>query len=177
MKKSLILLCLGLGLSWGGESAQSASPVQIKQIFVDTAENSSVKGDAIVIQFNQAMNRSNWVDNRISHTAQNTPKAPAGYTQPANSQSARNAARNYTVKITPRSGSRTAAYTGTWANLGGSAFYDPQDSSLVILVPPSVRSQLFTPGDWVEVTAASSLTNAEGLVIDSARIQHSAPAS
>ena len=100
MKKSLILLCLGLALSWGGESAQLASPVQIKQIFVDTAENSSVKGDAIVIQFNQAMNRSNWVDNRISHTAQNTPKAPAGYTQPANSQSARNAARNYTVKIT-----------------------------------------------------------------------------
>jgi hypothetical protein len=160
MKKTL-LACLVLATTaWSWQPAQSASPVQLKQIFVDTAENSSVRGDAITIVFNQAMNRANWVDNRISHSAQTTPKAPAGYTQPASSQSA-----------------RTAAYTGTWANLGGSAIYDAQDSSMVLLVPASLRSQLFTPGDSIEITAANTLTTAEGLLIDSTHLHQSSQAS
>ncbi|PIQ25467.1 hypothetical protein COW36_20700 [bacterium (Candidatus Blackallbacteria) CG17_big_fil_post_rev_8_21_14_2_50_48_46] len=166
------LLCLVSTLP-----AQSVSPLQLKQIFVATAENSFVKGDTITLQFNQPMNRANWVDGRISHSAQTTPKAPAGYSEPAGSQSAVNAARNYTVKITPGPGSKTHAYTGTWASLGGTALYEPQDSSIVYLLPPNPRTQVFAPGDQVELIAVNTLTSPDGTVIDPSKLQHKAPAS
>lgn len=158
---SLALLLILPGLALAVEAPR------LTVIFAETHENQSNYGNAIKLFFDQPMNRPNWTDPRITSSI-TIPSAPAGY---ENNNSARNAAKNYRVIITPAPGSTTQAFTGTWYQAGGKAIYDPQDPELstVILLPPSKTSPLFQPGDKVRVEVISPITNPLGVPLN---IQH-----
>jgi len=178
MHKYLLVLTLTLGLGLAAQAQQAQGP-KLEKIFVSTAENSGIHGDAILLIFDQPMTRVNWVDGRISHSPMKTPKAPAGYANQNNGQSARNAARNYIVKILPGPGSDTPPFEGTWADLGGTAIFEAHDSEgkMVLLLPPNSRSKLFVPGDSVEVTVSSSVTDPQGRGLNTAAAKRQSKAS
>lgn len=167
-RKIFLSACFCLGLITFQPAA--AAP-EMAKVFIETHENNGYYGDAIRVVFSTVMALQSHNDSRISYQeGVNTPKAPAGYSDQGGA-SAINAARNYTVTITPEQGSNTTPYTGTWADLGGRALFDPHDphKRTILLLPPQPNATLFRPGDTVEVTLAPTIQDAAGQPLNPAQ--------
>lgn len=181
MRKFLLISgCLFLSLTTlTPVPSLAANTPEIAKVFIETHENNGYYGDAIRIVFSKPMALQSQTDPRISHQAGvNTPQAPAGYSENGGA-SAKNAARNYIITITPEQGSNTSPYTGTWADLGGIAVYDTYDpqKTTVLLLPPSTTTNLFQPGDIVEVSLALTVQDSEGVTLNSEKSKYTSRSS
>lgn len=171
MKKLTFLLLTLLALTMTAEAANPRA--ELKSIFAQTKENQGINGDAIIIVYTKKM----LIESQphplaggmedINNVPGSEKKAPAEYPHHRGNANGRNAAKNYWIKITPGSGSRTQPYQGTWADLGGTAVYMSADpyKTMVILKPPGLQSNLFAPGDQIEVTIATTVVDPQGETI------------
>lgn len=156
-------------------NAQADNSLAVEKIIINTDENDSFYGDSVRVIFNKPINRANWADFRITALT-SLPKAPAGYTT---NHSAKSAAKNYSIEILVEEGSTTRPFIGTWADLGGSAIFDKYDpkKKTVILIPPSKKSNFFSPGDKVKVTVASTLVDPENNKMNTSKVRKTKKAS
>lgn len=112
----------------------------ITSVTAQTDENSGTNGDAIQVKYSEPMifyTKSVPIAGGKSDTPSSTAQAPAGFPNAINS-TPENAAKNYTVTITPQ-GTTIASFTGSWYELGGTAVYDviaDATHKTVILLPP-----------------------------------------
>ncbi|PIQ27228.1 hypothetical protein COW36_24915 [bacterium (Candidatus Blackallbacteria) CG17_big_fil_post_rev_8_21_14_2_50_48_46] len=162
---TLVIIVLSSGTLILPSIASNSDEPEVSQVFIETAENSGVYGDSILVVYDQPM----LVDAQPiplaggMEDANNAPgselEAPAEYPNHHGNATASKTARNYRVKITPGPYSNTTAFDGTWADLGGKAYYHPEDSDkrMIILKPPSKQSKLFAPGDRVEISVAETV--------------------
>ena len=140
---------------------------EVETIFIETQENTAVYGDSILVVYNQPMllNEQPYPLAGGMSDVNNVPgsefEAPAEYPFNHGNATAKKSAKNYQVKITPGPYSNTQPYQGTWADLGGEAYYHPSDTNkrIILLKPPSKNSNFFAPGDRVEVTIANTVKN------------------
>jgi len=176
-KKMIYLSLLAGGLlagSWGMNQVSMADDnepdPEVFAVFAETAENGSVHGDSVLVVYKTSMLipaqphplAGGMQD--LNNVPGSELEAPAEYPGNSGNATGRNAARNYRVKITPAPYSRTQAFEGTWAELGGKAIYHPSDQHkrMVLLVPPEPAQNLFEPGDQVEITVAESVKGPHG---------------
>jgi len=142
---------------------------QVQSLLAQTAETGGVYGDALRIRFSEAMvfyTLSRVIAGGMRDRGVGVPEswreAPAGYPGHKGHATSRQAARNYTVQITP-AGYSFPSFEGSWYELGGNAFYDPADPSgrTVVLTPPP-GANLFQPGDRIQVSVSATVLDPAG---------------
>ncbi|MBT9545828.1 MAG: hypothetical protein IV090_10605 [Candidatus Sericytochromatia bacterium] len=179
-------LLVGVALLPRDSTANSDEPEPgVEQVFIETHENNGVYGDSIVVVYDTPM----LIDSQPHPLAggmedlNGVPNAelaaPAEYPHHRGRATRRNAAKNYRVKITPGPYSRTPAFEGTWAELGGDAIYHPGDPTkrLVLLKPSQKNIPYFEPGDRVEVTVEPTVKGPRGKAMRKDKRRSREPAS
>ncbi|MBF2053192.1 MAG: tetratricopeptide repeat protein [Candidatus Sericytochromatia bacterium] len=142
---------------------------EVQHLQAQTAETGGIYGDALRLRFDKRMVLytlgrviAGGMRDRGVGVPESWREAPAGYPGNQGNASARQAARNYFVQITP-AGYPFPTFEGSWYDLGGSAFYDPADATgQTVLLTALPGSNLYRPGDQVRVTVAESVLDPAG---------------
>lgn len=145
---------------------------QVQHLQAQTAETGGIYGDALRLRFDERMLLytlgrviAGGMRDRGVGVPESWREAPAGYPGHQGNASARQAARNYFVQITP-AGYSFPAFEGSWYDLGGSVFYDPADATgQTVVLTALPGSNLYRPGDQIRVTVAESVRDPAGNLI------------
>ncbi len=150
------------------KSDQTAPSVLL--INANAAENGNTSGDAIKVRFSEPM-RYNTLGPVIAGGMGGVISAAAAA---IGSLPTSGVANNYTISVT-RLGTPILDQV-TWGSLGGSATFDVDDTTnqTVLLQPPTAGTDLFRPGDLVNVNIANSVLDPAGNSIVSGLISATA---
>ena len=169
MDKRFILTALLMGGLMLPLEASGIRP-ELKSVHPESLENQGVHGDAIVVIYTKRMlipakphPLAGGMED-VNNVPGSEKKATAEYPHHQGNVTGRNVAKNYLITITPAMGSKTTSFQGTWADLGGTAIYHPSDpnNQMILLLPPSKTTHIFTPGDIVEITVVTTVSDPEG---------------
>lgn len=150
------------------------TPPDVLKVIAETAESGGFYGDSLQVVFSESMivyTKSRIIAGGLADRIGLAERvglvaaekmAPAGHPEATQKATAREAARNYTVVLTPP-GALAPTYQGTWYELGGSAYYDPNDAShsTVLLIGPG-QADLFQPGTQIQVKVAPTVVDPAG---------------